>query len=268
MKKSFILALVFTLVAVVVQAQKNEYSFKETYPVSSSPEVSLYTADGNIEVYPSKNNKVEVYYIARRRNKLLKLSKAELEKKFEFIVNHSKNKLEIKIKGRKRVHIGFINNPINVHLEVYTPTKTSCNLRSSDGDIVLEGLSGDQQLRTSDGDIMFARIKGDITGKTSDGNITFNNVSGSLDIASSDGDIKGNVVKLKSSLKIKTSDGNIRVAIPKKQGLDLDIRGESLRIPLENFSGKSTNKRINGKLNGGGKLVQMRTSDGRITIEM
>lgn len=269
MKKFTLLALILTLGAYLCQAQKSDYSFKENYPVSSSPAVTLSSSDGNIKVYPSKSNQIEIYYIARRRNEVLRITKEDLEKEgFIFTTNHSNDNLQIRIKEKRRYNHNNWRNQINVSIEVYTPAQSSCDLHSSDGDIVLQGLTGTQTLRTSDGDIKLTNIKGDITGTTSDGNIAFENISGSLDVATSDGNVMGNLLELKSSLKIRTSDGNIRVSIPRKLGLDLDIRGESLRIPLRNFTGRSTKSKINGKMNGGGKLVRLRTSDGRITLDM
>ncbi|EAY29053.1 DUF4097 family beta strand repeat-containing protein [Microscilla marina] len=266
MRKPLLFTLTFALITLVCQAQKTDYSFKETYPVSNAPKVSLYTSDGDVKVHASSNNQVQIFYTARRHNRTLKISKAELEKEFDFIVTHSQNNLEVKIKEKKRMR--NYGNSINIHLEVYVPTQTACNLHSSDGNIMIKGLTNRQSLRTSDGDIKIMQVKGDIIARTSDGNITFEDVAGSIDLTTSDGSIHGNLTELKNSLKARTSDGNIRIALPKQQGLDLDIRGESLNIPLQNFSGKATKKRINGKMNGGGKLIQMRTSDGRIKLDM
>ena len=265
MKKASLLIVAFSLFAFASMAQKGSYSFKETFSVSSSPNITLRNSDGDIKVYPSTKNQVEIYFAARRRGRTLKMTKADLENEdFTFEISNSSGNLEIRIRERRRNY----NNQINISMEVYAPVKSSCNLYSSDGDIVLEGLQADQTIRTSDGDIELIDIQGDIKGRTSDGNIKFSNVSGSLDVSTSDGNVKGNLLSLTNSLRVKTSDGNIRVSIPKSLGLDLDIRGESLRIPLKNFNGRSTDKKIDGKMNGGGKLVHLRTSDGRITLDM
>ncbi|OJJ16470.1 hypothetical protein BKI52_34875 [marine bacterium AO1-C] len=268
MKKPILLTFALSLFAFMSMAQKGDYSFKESFSVSSSPNITLRNSDGDIKVYASNKNQVEVYFIARRNGRFLRMSKADLEKEdFTFEINNSSGNLDIRIRERRNNYMNY-RNQINISMEVYAPKKSSCDVHSSDGDIVLKGLKADQTIRTSDGDIDLVDIQGDIRGRTSDGNINFRNVSGSLDVSTSDGNVKGNLLALTNSLKVKTSDGNIRVSIPRSLGLDLDIRGESLRIPLKNFNGRSTDHKINGKMNGGGKLVQLRTSDGRITLDM
>lgn len=138
-------------------------------------------------------------------------------------------------------------------------------VRTSDGNIVAEDIKGNTQSVTSDGNIVLSKVSGDISISTSDGDIAFDNVSGSVKASSSDGNIRGNILELKKSLAVRTSDGNISVTIPDRLGLDLDIKGESLDVALNNFSGTSEEKYIHGKINGGGIPVTL-TSDGNISL--
>ena len=266
MKKLLFTTLMLTLFAVVCQAQNSNYSFKEDYRVSSAPKVSLYTVDGDIKVYASNDNQVKVFYRARRRNQVLKVSKAELEKDFEFIVNHSQNNLEIKVKDKRQYHRR--GNSINIDLEVYAPTQAACKLRSVDGDVMVKGLNNDQELRTTDGNLKITQVKGNIDARTTDGNILFENVTGALNLVSTDGNIRGNVNKVTDDIRIKTVDGNIKVNVPSNTGVDVDSRGESVNVQSVNFSGKSTKKGMIGKINGGGKLIKIRTVDGLIKLDM
>jgi hypothetical protein len=132
--------------------------------------------------------------------------------------------------------------------------------KTSDGDIRLSDISAGIMASTSDGNITIGKSSGDIRVKTSDGNISFQDLQGSLTASTSDGNIKGNLVKLTKELDARTSDGNIVITVPSNLGLDLDIKGESLNVPLNNFSGKSDEKRIQGKSNGGGIPVTLSTS--------
>ncbi len=76
---------------------------------------------------------------------------------------------------------------IDVHFKVYVPKKTSTQLRSSDGDILLKGLTLNQNCMSSDGDIKLVDLSGDIFAKTFDGDIIIDNVTGLLDSHTSDG---------------------------------------------------------------------------------
>jgi hypothetical protein len=58
-------------------------------------------------------------------------------------------------------------NHVYVNLVIYAPAETASNLHSSDGNVSLAGLKGDQYIKTSDGNIEMSRIAGNIVGKTS-----------------------------------------------------------------------------------------------------
>jgi DUF4097 and DUF4098 domain-containing protein YvlB len=113
---------------------------------------------------------------------------------------------------------------------------------------------------------VLSKVDGNTSSKTSDGHITFEELSGSFTGITSDGNIRGNFVLLKGQLTVRTGDGNIDITLPDQLGLDLDITGESLHVPLNNFSGRSDEKIIRGKSNGGGIPVNLSASDGSVTL--
>jgi len=133
-------------------------------------------------------------------------------------------------------------------------------VKTSDGDIHVSEASSGATASTSDGNITITKAKGDVRAKTSDGDIVFQDLEGALTASTSDGNIKGNIQRLTKELSAHTSDGNISITVPANLGLDLDIKGESLDVPLTNFSGSSNEKRIQGKSNGGGIPVNRSTS--------
>ena len=143
----------------------------------------------------------------------------------------------------------------------------SADIQSGDGNLELADIGGSVKCRASDGNIELKNVRGDINVKTSDGNISFKDVSGSVKAQSGDGSIKGNILQLKNSLDVETGDGNIDIAIPDGLGLDLNIKGESLKVPLKDFSGESTENYIKGKIHGGGISVDLITNDGSIKLE-
>lgn len=140
------------------------------------------------------------------------------------------------------------------------------DLTTSDGDIKADNVEGDATFITSDGDIEMYSIVGFTTAKTSDGDIVFKDLAGTFNGQTSDGDITGNIVKLNSELDLSTSDGDIRVTVPKGLGMDLYLKGEDLNTNLEDFSGQAKEHLINGKVRGGGVYVELTASDGRITL--
>ena len=319
--KIFATFLVASLLVVGnINAQDTDYSFKEKYRMSLPAQLNVSSSDGNIKIVPSTDDQIEVFYIVKRNNNLLKINRAELEKELTLTVEHNGNTLAIAVKYREGYFKNNWNNQMSVNFEIHAPNQTATDLHTSDGHITVSGLTGEQRYKTSDGNIRISAITGNVTGRTSDGHFEMENIKGSVDIATSDGNIKlnnitgdvrsstsdgnidiarvsgstwtktsdgyitfteisgsfsgstsdgnirGNLLQLKKELFASTGDGNIDITIPGKLGLDLDVRGESLHIPLDNFSGRSDEKSIQGKTNGGGIPVKLSTSDGNIRL--
>ncbi len=313
--KSLLLIFVVALTAsVFCYAQENKYSFSERYQLGSSAKVKLSCSDGNIDVVTSDGGTTEVFYIVKKNNKVLDISRVELEKELTLEVVQAGNSLSIMVKHKTDWSLLSWKDHMEVSFRLQVPKETACNLRTSDGNINMKGLSGDQsgntsdgniavsdikgsvfastsdgninvkkvvgavEVKTSDGNIEMQEIKGDTKAGTSDGNIALSKISGNIFVKTSDGDIKftdlsgsftastsdgnvsGSILKLTRELTVKTSDGNIIVTIPDNLGLDLDVKAESLDVPLSNFSGHSDENTIRGKSNGGGVAVNLSTS--------
>jgi DUF4097 and DUF4098 domain-containing protein YvlB len=310
---------IFVLLLISINCLSQEYSFKESYQLGSSAQVSVSSSDGNIEAVAFDNDKTDVFYIVKKNNKVLNISRADLEKEVTLEVVQSGNSLSIVVKYKNEFGWTDWRDKMIVSFRLQLPRETACILRTSDGNIALKGLGRDQrcntsdgnvsvsdvrgavtaatsdgnvsitkvtgnvEAKTSDGDIHLEEIKGDtrastsdgnvvatklmgnITMKTSDGDLKFRDIAGSLNAQTSDGNVSGNVVELKSELTIRTSDGNISVYVPANIGMDLNIKGERLDVPLNNFSGRSDERSIQGKSNGGGVAVNLTTS-GNVTL--
>lgn len=315
MRTFYISALL--LLSITCAAQ--EYSFKESYQLATPAQVSISSSDGNIDAVAFDNDKTDIFYIVRKNNKVLNISRAELEKEVTLEVQQTGSSLNIAVKYKNEFGWTDWRDKMVVSFRLQLPRETACNLRTSDGNISLKGFTRDQrcntsdgnvsvsdvrgavvastsdgnislsrvtgnvEVKTSDGDISIDEVKGDTrastsdgnvvvskvagntTMKTSDGDLTFRDLSGSLDARTSDGNVTGNIVEMKNEITIRTSDGNISLSVPANAGMDLNIKGERLNVPLNNFSGHSDKRSIQGKSNGGGVAVNLSTS-GNVTL--
>ena len=64
-----------------------------------------------------------------------------------------------------------------------------------------------------------------------------------------------------------TSDGDISITLPENHGADLRLRGDDVRISRSlDFDGRIEDERATGEINGGGPLIEARTSDGEVTV--
>lgn len=158
------------------------------------------------------------------------------------------------------------------------------NLHTSGGSIKAQELKGKIELKTSGGSIELNQLNGDVVAHTSGGSIRGEGVDGSLDAGTSGGSVRlagvsGSVrantsagsieLELKSLGKyvdLSTSAGSVRVSMPLDKGVDLNLRGNRVAIPLKNFDGSAEKDRVQGKMNGGGVPVTLSASAGSVYV--
>jgi len=223
----------FALIATVTTyAQEFDYSFKETYEVSTPAKLDLSSSDGNLDIIPSDGNKIQVYYIAKKGGKLLKIDRKELEEELIVETDHTSNSLKISVRNKKQFsHFNF-EFSIGVHFKVYIPRETSCSLATSDGSITMEGLTGDQLCKTSDGHLRIANISGNVRGRTSDGDVSVKQIKGLVNVGTSDGTIE--LESIGGDVEASTSDGNIK--LNKVKG-DIAVKTSDGYIDFKEISG-------------------------------
>ncbi len=139
-------------------------------------------------------------------------------------------------------------------------------LITSGGSIDLENLEGKIQATTSGGGIRAEGIRGELDTRTSGGSIRLKNLAASVKASTSAGSIEADFDRLGDYVSLSTSAGNVRVSMPLNQGMDLDLRGNRVSIPLRNFDGRSDKDRVQGSLNGGGISVKLSANSGNVYV--
>lgn len=261
MKTTSLITGICLLFSIFSFAQENDYSFKESYDISTPASLKISLSDGFIKVYPSENNKTEVYFIVEKGNDFQKINKEELEQYVELNIIQTNNNLDISIKQRNNNNWKRWENRYNVSCEIYTPVETSCDLRSSDGDIKIKGLNADQKCRTSDGDVYVSKILGQLTCTTSDGDIEILYIQGNTVVETSDGDVRAENVE--GDAKFRTSDGDIKAENVEGDTKYVTSDGD---ISLLNITGTITARTSDGDISftDCSGSVNAQTSDGDI----
>ncbi|UFH54250.1 DUF4097 family beta strand repeat-containing protein [Spirosoma sp. KNUC1025] len=139
-------------------------------------------------------------------------------------------------------------------------------LHTSGGSISLSDLKGSVDAQTSGGSVRGEDINGDLKAGTSGGSIRLANVAGSIDASTSAGGIDVSITKLGQYVRLNTSAGSINVKMPLDKGLTLNLSGNRIKIPLNNFSGDTEKDRIKGTVNGGGIPVTLSASSGSVNV--
>jgi putative adhesin len=142
---------------------------------------------------------------------------------------------------------------------------------TSGGSIDMANSDGKASIKTSGGSIKINKHKGDVLAKTSGGSISVEDVEGQVQASTSGGSVSASLAKPSGECRLETSGGGINVAVPGSAALDIDAKtgGGSVHSDLPVAKTASEKKRnvLQGKLNGGGTPLVLRTSGGSIHLK-
>jgi DUF4097 and DUF4098 domain-containing protein YvlB len=189
-----------------------------------------------------------------------------------------------------------IHVPKQYHLELETSggeidirdVQGNVKGETSGGNITIGGIEGRVHVETSGGNIEAHNVNGDLFLETSGGSIDLQGAKGNADVSTSGGDIRiteadgkvraetsGGSIHLKivgpnRGISAETSGGDIQILIGKDVGADLDAETSGgtvvCDLPLT-VSGRVSESRVRGKVNGGGSLIYAHTSGGDVQIK-
>ncbi len=178
-----------------------------------------------------------------------------------------------KMKGRGSggsIHIAHSSNDIDLATSGGSIHAKNCmgkiKLKTSGGSLQLENLDGNIEAETSGGSIDADNIKGELITSTSGGSIELDNLACTLEAETSGGSIDAEINELGKYVKLRNSGGGITLQLPANKGLDLDLNADKIHVDLKNFSGSKDENSVEGKLNGGGILIDVEASSGKINL--
>jgi len=289
-----IIILFLFLITIPSPGASREETIDRTFQIDGTLPVDFEFLDNDGDVHFTTWNRDEVHILihkeiksvnGRRSERLLEETKVE--------VSQHNNTIRVRIRYPRIRGFIFISNSrrVKVSSEIKIPTKTNLDCRLDDGDIIIEGTSGDQYLKADDGTIRVTDAQGLIEGDTDDGRIILENFSGKAYLDSDDGDIllSGNFSTLElesddgdirvrnladSSMdndwQIKTDDGDVEIYFTAEFSADFHIKTDDGRInnQLPVVLNEITSKRnFSGKIRDGGHLISIKTDDGDITLK-
>ncbi|MGE0042278.1 MAG: DUF4097 domain-containing protein [Vicinamibacterales bacterium] len=267
---------------------------RRTFQVSGTPEISLDTFDGSIEVHSWDRNEVEVDVEKRAMEQEL-LDAITIES------SQDGDAVTLKVTGPPRssfrgVTVGVSFSP-SARLRVALPRNSHLTARSGDGSITIEDVNGKLSLTTRDGSVRGQRLGGELVVRTDDGSIRLERVSGAVDLESGDGSITleaspstvravtadGSIrvridpdAKMAGDWEFRTADGSITLGLPPAFSADLDlesmdgtVRASHAAIPDRADRDEDNRRRrsLRVTMGEGGHVLRARTGDGSIRIE-
>jgi hypothetical protein len=141
----------------------------------------------------------------------------------------------------------------SVSYRVYVPRRSNLNLKSSNGGIAIEAVSGAIRFRTTNGGIRLTGLAGDVSGSTTNGGVR-------IELTGDRWDGEG--------LDVRTTNGGLKIAIPEGYNARLESGtvngGFSVEFPIT-LQGR-IDRRIESVLGDGGKTIRAFTTNGRVVV--
>jgi DUF4097 and DUF4098 domain-containing protein YvlB len=143
-------------------------------------------------------------------------------------------------------------------------------VKTSGGNINLGTLKAETEADTAGGGITIQSAEGNVVAKSSGGNIRIAEAHGAVSASTAAGAVSAAFMEQPTEdCRLSTSGGDITVSMPENLAFNLEAStgGGNIRtdIPVSS-SGEQRSGTLKGTINGGGKLLVLKTSAGRVTI--
>ncbi|MCU1311609.1 MAG: hypothetical protein JWO20_2734 [Candidatus Angelobacter sp.] len=266
-------------------------SFSKTLTVSGTPEVSIMTGSGHINVRAGNTNSVIIEGRIKANDNWSSwfggggnLSAEERIKRIEANppIVQSGNTITI-----GKIDDSDLRQNISISYDVTVPAATKLESRTGSGGVEIDSLQGpvkaesgsggirvskitnDVHLNTGSGGIQLDGAEGKVSAHTGSGHIRLYNINGGLDASTGSGGIEaeGNATR---DWELHTGSGGIRVRLPQQAGFKVDAHsgsgGVRVNHPLT-MQGSLRRNHIEGTVGNGGPMLTLRTGSGGIQID-
>ena len=202
------------------------------------------SANGGVRVMAANRSDIRVVAKVEARDRSASAVQS-LAKEVEVVLGSG----EVRSKGPKVSG----NQSWSISYDVWAPAGTSVRLRSVNGGLATEGITGDLDAETTNGAIRFEGVRGAVAAQTTNGGI---------DIAVTGGTLGG------VGIGARTTNGGITLVIPEGVGAALSANvvngGITLGFPVQ-VTGK-IGRNLQATLGSGGPPINLETVNGGVTI--
>jgi hypothetical protein len=263
-------------------AQRTDGSFERNLKVAGPVDLDLTTDAGGISVVPGPTGSVRIRGILRASGNWL--NRGDVESR----IRELESRPPIEQSGntiRVAVHDRSLLKGISMRLEVETSPDSHLRARSDSGGVEVRGIKGPIDCRTDSGGIRASEIGGEIRAAADSGGIHIRRAngpayaqgdSGGIDALEIAGGVNASVdsggVRISQTvaapIKARTDSGGIDITLAGTGGYDVRASAGSGRVTatVVTVSGTISRHRLNGKVRGGGPLVDAGAGSGNIVI--
>ena len=272
-------------VATLFVAPVSARTWRQDWTVGAHPGVHVTTNDAHVRIHRGVAGQVGV--TVEYTVDVWGLHTRVREPLLEFGRNGDVVTVSARSRGNA-VFFGGMNERFRI--DVTVPASCDVQVRSGDGGVELEPVSGAIDLQTGDGHIVAHGACGRLRLWTGDGGIDADGLDGALEARSGDGhmkvagrfdqlDLRTGDGRIEASItrgsvlarpwSVQTGDGSVTLRIPRNLQALLDAStgdgGLHVELPIAGRDGASHHD-LRGQLNGGTVPLRIRTGDGSVTL--
>ncbi len=267
-----------------LSAADREAAFDRTLSVNGAVDLNVETGSGRIEVRSGDANSVHIHAVVRAQNEFLGGSGNRIHE-IESNPPISQNGNSIRISAP---HDEWLRRHVSISYELVVPSETRLRAHTGSGSESVEGIRGPVELETGSGSVTVARVNDEVRIQTGSGRIALDTVKGRVDAHTGSGSIEGSAilgpinahtgsgsVRLEQTapgpLEAHTGSGGVNVRLPVDASFDLHAHTGSGHVtvnhPIMVQGTVGGGHDIQGKVKGGGALVDLRTGSGSVRID-
>jgi hypothetical protein len=278
-----VVALAFCLLAFRAAAAGPEGSFDRTLNVTGAVDLDVQTSSGRIEVRPGDSSSVRIHAVIRVHDEFFQGAEGRIhEIEANPPIQQTGNTIRITPPADE-----WLRRHVSISYELVVPQQSRLRAHTGSGSENVEGIQGPVELETGSGSVTVARVDDEVHIRTGSGHIELDSVKGKVDVHTGSGSIQGAAlvgpvsahtgsgnVRLEQTgtgaIEAHTGSGGVNVRLPAEAAFDLYAHTGSGHVTVDHpitMQGNVGGHEIQGKVKGGGALVDVRTGSGSVRIE-
>lgn len=219
-----------------------------SYPLTAGGELRIGNGNGSIEVEAVDGSTVEV-----RAERIAKAATdtgaQELLPRITIKEDVKPDRVSIETERMSGIMVGA---SFEVRYHVRAPKNAAVDLTNTNGAVLVSGSSGR------------------VSAKTTNGSVTTKNLTGAVEARTTNGSVNVDVASVGSGkIALRTTNGSVTLRLPDDAKADVLATWTNGGINVSNVKidvTERSRRRFEGRMNGGGPLIELQTTNGGIRI--
>lgn len=255
-------AAVLSLNAAGLSAADYQEKFQRTLPLSASGSFGLKNTNGDVIVSTWTKNEVEINAVKTARRDKDDLDRVTIE------VSAVGDSVKVDTIYEKT----FLRNiRVDVRYEVKVPEGVRLDrVRTTNGDVEITGRFGEAEVGTTNGDVRLESASGKCLAHTTNGDIHIANFKGPVEAGTTNGSVHLDVRTFEAGIVAHTTNGSITLKIGGDVNANFRAHTTNGHIrtdfPITIKGVINSRRTLEGTLGSGGPEIDLRTTNGSITL--